>query len=105
MFDRFELDPRTGILFATVLIIAVGGTRIWFGWDNVSLWRDLPLFLAFGIGAAMALALLVSAIWDACAARTEAMPAVDPSSIIDLKPEQISVAQPSRLPRTGSSEE
>ena len=58
MLTRFSIDPRLGIIMATILILAFGGFRLIMNWDEATLWRDPGLFgglsgLALAIGFLM----------------------------------------------------
>jgi len=47
---RFDLNPRNGIIVATVLMVVLGSARFLIDWNKVSLWRDLIAFFVFGVG-------------------------------------------------------
>ena len=57
MLTRFSIDPRLGIIVATILILAFGGFRLITNWDEATLWRDPGLFAMLFIGGLSGLAL------------------------------------------------
>ena len=57
MLRRFSIDPRLGIIVATIVILAFGGFRLIMNWDEATLWRDPGLFAALFIGGLSGLAL------------------------------------------------
>ena len=57
MLRRFSIDPRLGIIVATILILAFGGFRLIVNWDEATLWRDPGLFATLFIGGLSGLAL------------------------------------------------
>lgn len=57
MLTRFSIDPRLGIIVATILILAFGGFRLIANWDEATLWRDPGLFATLFIGGLSGLAL------------------------------------------------
>lgn len=40
MLTRSAIDPRLGIIVATILILAFGGFRLIANWDEATVWRD-----------------------------------------------------------------
>lgn len=105
MLRRFELNPRAGIIAATVLIVALGSTRFLIGWDKVDLGRDLLGFVVFGIGAIAGLAFLIASIAPSPPQKRRAL-SIPPDShgpIIDLEAGE-PVGQRKATPKTGSSE-
>ena len=57
MLRRFSIDPRLGIIVATIVILAFGGFRLIANWDEATLWRDPGLFATLFIGGLSGLAL------------------------------------------------
>jgi hypothetical protein len=57
VLTRSSIDPRLGIIVATILILAFGGLRLIVNWDEATLWRDPGLFATLFIGGLSGLAL------------------------------------------------
>ena len=57
MLTRFSIDPRLGIVVATILILAFGGFRLIMHWDGATPWREPGLFATLFVGGLSGLAL------------------------------------------------
>lgn len=57
MLKRFSIDPRLGIIIATILILALGGFRLIVNWDEATPWREPGLFATLFVGGLSGLAL------------------------------------------------
>ena len=62
MLRRFSIDPRLGIIVATILILAFGGFRLIANWDEATLRRDPGLYATLFIGGLSGLALALGFI-------------------------------------------
>ncbi|MER9174515.1 hypothetical protein [Mesorhizobium sp. M0955] len=60
MLKKFEMDPGTGIVIATVLILVLSGARLLNQWDTLSFWREPGLVAAIVLGLISAIALAVA---------------------------------------------
>lgn len=57
MLTRFAIDPRLGIIVATILILAFGSFRLIVNWDEATPWREPGLFATLFVGGLSGLAL------------------------------------------------
>ena len=87
MLTRFSIDPRLGIIVATILILAFGGFRLIVNWDEATLWRDPGLFATLFIGGLSGLALALGFLVHR---RSEAITADDGNRppVIELESER-----------------
>lgn len=60
MLKKFEIDPGTGIVIATVLILVLSGARLLNQWDSLSFWREPGLIATIALGLISAIALAVA---------------------------------------------
>lgn len=60
MLKRFAVEPSTGIVWATALILVLSGTRLMLKWDDVWSWREPGLLAALLVGSLSALALALA---------------------------------------------
>ncbi|MFB9985801.1 hypothetical protein ACFSQQ_40420 [Mesorhizobium kowhaii] len=60
ILKKFDMDPGTGIVIATVLILVLSGARLLNQWDSLSFWREPGLIAAIGLGLISAIALAVA---------------------------------------------
>lgn len=60
MLKKFDMDPGTGIVIATILILVLSGARLLNQWDSLSFWRDPGLTAAIFLGSISAIALAVA---------------------------------------------
>ncbi|MER9674646.1 hypothetical protein [Mesorhizobium sp. M0208] len=60
MLKKFDMDPGTGIVIATVLILVLSGARLLNQWDSLSFWREPGLVAAIVLGLISAIALAVA---------------------------------------------
>ncbi|WP_136621832.1 MULTISPECIES: hypothetical protein [Mesorhizobium] len=56
MLKKFEMDPGTGIVIATVLILVLSGARLLNQWDSLSFWREPGLIASIILGLISAIA-------------------------------------------------
>lgn len=87
MLTRFSIDPRLGIIVATILIIALGGFRLTVNWDEATLWSEPGLFATLFIGGLSGLTLALGFLMHR---RSEAITgdAGSQPPIIDLEAER-----------------
>ncbi|MBT1159554.1 hypothetical protein J1C56_28775 [Aminobacter anthyllidis] len=60
MLKKFDMDPGTGIVIATILILVLSGARLLNQWDSLSFWREPGLIAAIFLGSISAIALAVA---------------------------------------------
>ncbi|WFU07127.1 hypothetical protein QA648_35055 (plasmid) [Rhizobium sp. CB3171] len=60
MLKKFDMEPGTRIIVATVLILVLSGARVFNQWDSLSFWREPGLIAAIALGLISAIALAVT---------------------------------------------
>ncbi|AVA23843.1 hypothetical protein [Rhizobium sp. NXC24] len=92
MLKKFDMEPGTGIVIATVLILMLSGARVLNQWDRLSFWREPALIAAIVLGLISAIALAVAFVIRRRPLRDVDHDGVYEGPVIDLqaesKPEQ-----------------